>query len=318
MLIGSCFSEHIFDYLQAAKFQACNNPNGNLFNPVSICSAIETYIENKQYHETDLFQFNELWHSWDHHSRFSDTQLEKTLEKINRSQQAAHNFLQKAQWLIITLGSAFTYELVDESFARQAIGAKPTIVANCHKVPANKFNKKLRSVEEILSELGNLLYRLQLFNPELKLIFTISPVRHLREGFVDNNRSKAILINAVQQLVEKFDGVYYFPAYELVIDDLRDYRFFAEDMVHPNYLATEYVWQAFEKACIHAGEHSFITEMEKLHAARGHKPLHPDTESFKTFLAAHQRKIAALQAQYPDVDFSTELAYFSGVSPGLD
>lgn len=310
LLSGSCFSEHMAHYLSSSKFPVLDNPNGILFNPVSVCTAIESYIENRQYKAEDLFEYNGIWHSWDHHSRFSHTNAERALQMINESQQQAHAFLKKAQWLIITIGSAFVYEWIDKDDPLYPSHRTNPVVANCHKVPGTKFNKRLLTVEEVLACLGNTLYRLQLFNPTLKLIFTISPVRHLRDGLIENNKSKATLIQAVHQLVEKFDGLFYFPAYELVIDDLRDYRFYAEDMVHPNYLGTEYVWEEFQKACINPKAQPLIKEMARLNTALQHRPMHPDTAAFRQFLQSQYQKVEALQQQYPAIDFSKELAYF--------
>ncbi|MGN6437340.1 MAG: GSCFA domain-containing protein [Agriterribacter sp.] len=307
LLTGSCFTEHMATHLANAKFSVLENPNGILFNPHSIAGSLTSYIENKTYNKEDLFYHNEGWHSWDHHSRFSDPDAEKALDKINHSIDKAHHFLQKANWVVITLGSAWVYELINKDNFRAGQSA---IVANCHKVPANQFTKRLLTTEEVLSVLGNMFYRLFLFNPGIKIIFTISPVRHLRDGFVENNKSKAILIQAVHHLVEKFEQLFYFPAYELVIDDLRDYRFYAEDMVHPNYLATDYVWDQFRSACINPSSVPLIKEMEKINVAIKHRPFNEASQAHQHFLQANLKKINELQAQYPQLDFRKEKQYF--------
>ena len=239
MLIGSCFTGQIGTKLAAHKFSVLDNPNGILFNPVSIVKSVTSYIENRQYTESDLFYQNESWNSWEHHSRFSNPDKQTCLTGINESQTGGYEFLKNADWLLITLGSAFVYELENNA-----------VVANCHKVPTDKFTKRLLTEAEVFEGLQLMIEKTLAFNPGINIIFTISPVRHLRDGFVENNRSKAILIQAVHQLVEKNTDCFYFPAYELVIDDLRDYRFFAEDMVHPNYAATNYVWEKFIATCI--------------------------------------------------------------------
>ncbi len=300
LLAGSCFTENMGDKLRQHKFGVLENPHGILFNPVSIARSVTTYIENKRYTADDLFYHHELWGSWDHHTRFSDINQAVCLEKINRSQEEAHTFLKEADWVLLTLGSAFVYELENKR-----------VVANCHKVPADKFNRRLLAVEEVLSVLDNLIHRLLMFNPKLNIIFTISPVRHLREGFIDNNRSKAVLIQAVHHLVGKFNKLFYFPAYELVIDDLRDYRFYAEDMVHPNYLATNYVWEKFIATCIDLPTAAMMKQVYALRAALVHKPFNPQSNEHKKFLAAYLEKTKALQAEYPGLDFATELDYFS-------
>ncbi len=299
-LAGSCFTEQIGQKLAAHKFQIIDNPNGILFNPVSIARSITTYIENKRYSEADLFYHNELWGSWEHHTRFSSISKKDCLQKINESQQAANNFMQTADWLLLTLGSAFVYQLENKK-----------VVANCHKVPTDKFTKRLLSVEEVVTTLDTLVYRLKQFNPLLQVIFTVSPVRHLRDGFVENNRSKATLINAVHHLTDKFDKLFYFPAYELIIDDLRDYRFYAEDMVHPNYAATNYVWEKFVAACIEESSRELMSEIYKINAAINHKPFNPDSEAHKNFKKKFLQICETVQQKYSYIDLSNELTSFS-------
>ena len=299
LLIGSCFTEQIGFKLSNHKFSVLDNPNGILFNPVSITKSISSYIDNKQYKESDLFYQNECWNSWEHHSRFSHPDKKMCLEGINGSQTKAHEFLKQADWLLITLGSAFVYELDNKE-----------VVANCHKVPTNKFIKRLLPVEEVFAGLEQMIIRAQAFNPGIKIIFTISPVRHLRDGYVENNRSKATLIQAVHQLIEKNSNCFYFPAYELIIDDLRDYRFFAEDMVHPNYAATNYVWEKFIAAYIDEPSQQLMKEIAIIVAAKNHKPFNPTSEQHKKFLQTNSEKLRRLKEQYPYIDFEEEAAFF--------
>lgn len=301
LLMGSCFSEHIGEKLRAGKFRVLENPHGILFNPVSIATAIRAYIEKRVYTADELFELNETWHSWDHHSRFSAPDPQAALQKINDAVNEAHSFLQQTEWVIITLGSAFSYELAENN--------QP--VANCHKAPANIFRRKLLSVEDVLAAMDNTIHRLRFFNPAIKVIFTISPVRHLREGMVENNRSKAVLIQAVHHLVDKFEGLYYFPAYELVIDDLRDYRFYAEDMVHPNYQATGYVWEKLAESCFDEDTISLLEELRKTDLAYRHRPFNPETTQHKKFLQDQLTRTAALQKKYDYLDLSRELLYFA-------
>ena len=299
MLVGSCFTDHLGNKLQQHRFSTLQNPNGILFNPVSLAKSVTSYIEKKHYNRNDLFFQQEWWTSWDHHSQFSHANPEMLLEMINRSQDEAHLFLQKAKWIVLTVGSAWVYQL-----------AEGTVVANCHKVPTDKFQKRLLPVEEVLAVLDNMIHRLFIFNPGLRILFTISPVRHLRDGFVENNRSKAVLIQAVHHLVEKFEGLFYFPAYELIIDDLRDYRFYAEDMVHPNYLATNYVWEKFSESCIDEESRKFIKEIAPINAALAHKPFQPDSNAHKLFRQKQVEKLQQLQTSYPFLDFEPEIAFF--------
>lgn len=311
MLCGSCFTENIGSKLDYHKFKTLQNPNGILFNPISIAKSVTSYIENKQYSEDELFYFNDIWQSWEHHSRFSHVDKNVSLKMINDSQKEAHHFLKEADWLMLTLGSAFVYELTSPlSPLSSRRGAGGEVVANCHKVPTDKFNKRLLSLEEVSSVLDNLIHRLFLFNPKLKIIFTISPVRHLRDGFVENNRSKATLIQAVHHLVEKFDKLFYFPAYELVIDDLRDYRFYAEDMVHPNYTATNYVWDKFINAMMDSATIELIEKVSEIQRARSHKPFNPASEQHKKFLQSFLQKTEALQLQYRHLNLAEEVNYF--------
>ncbi len=194
MLTGSCFTEHIGNALLGLKFSVLQNPNGILFGPDSVCKSLLSYVQNKNYDEKDLFQLNEVWHSWQHHSRFSNINAEEAVRGINGSQQAAHDFLKKAGWLIITLGSSFTYRLTQ--FAEQGEGKERSsgeAVANCHRAPANWFTKELLETGTIKEMLEDCLKQLKQFNPGLKFIFTVSPVRHIRDGVVENNRSKARL-----------------------------------------------------------------------------------------------------------------------------
>ena len=299
LLVGSCFTENIGDKLRRHKFSVLENPNGIIFNPASIAKSITSYIENKKYSEAELFFQNEIWNSWEHHTKFSGVNKEAVLQGINDSQQRAHDFLRTADWLMLTVGSAFVYELENRQ-----------VVANCHKVPTDKFNKKLLAVDEVLSVFDSMIHRLFMFNPNLKIIFTISPVRHLRDGFIENNRSKAILVQAIHHLVNKFNKLHYFPAYELVIDDLRDYRFYAEDMVHPNYAATNYVWEKFVSSCIGEPAQELMKTLNGIAAAYRHKAFNPASAAHRQFMASYFEKVKRLGNEYPYIDFTAELGYF--------
>jgi len=306
--IGSCFTEHIGNALSEYKFQVLQNPHGILFDPLAVCKSLISYIDNKVYTKNDLFYLNELWHSWDHHSRFSHTDPEKALALMNASQAEAHQFLKDADWLIITLGSAFSYKLTEEAKPSYLSGNS---VANCHRAPAQWFKKHLTPIEEIIARLDNTIHQLFRFNPKLQIIFTISPVRHIRDGVINNNRSKARLLESVHHLVNKFDKLYYFPSYELVIDVLRDYRFYDVDMVHPNYQATDFVLQKFQQTFMNDDTNSLIQDLKQLVIARKHRPAHPNTDAHRKFLKAHLDKVKALRVQRPYLDLSDELTYFS-------
>jgi hypothetical protein len=301
LLTGSCFTEHIGDALQDWKFDILQNPNGILFDVASVASSLLSYIQPRIYTVDDLIFLNELWQSWQHHSIFSGTDRDAVVASINASQQRAHAFLKEADWLIITLGSAFSYRLAE--------GGKA--VANCHRAPGKTFVKHLLTIEEIQTALDGSLYQLRYFNPKLRVIFTVSPVRHIRDGVVENNRSKARLLESVHHLVEKFDRIYYFPAYELVIDVLRDYRFYDIDMVHPNYSATQFVLEKFTEYGIEPAARPLMEELRKLVVARRHRPLHPATEAHARFRREQYEKAAGLARRFPFLDLSQELNYFS-------
>lgn len=312
LLIGSCFTEHIGNHLMDVKFNALQNPNGILFDPISVCKSLVSYMENRHYTEDDLFYLDESWHSWQHHSRFSNPGKEACLAGINQSTRQAHDFLKEADWLIITLGSSFVYKLAGNENFYTAGNRQGDGVANCHKAPAQVFVKHLSTIEETIIALDTTLYRLWQFNPKLKVVFTISPVRHLRDGVVENNRSKARLIEAVHHLVNKFERLHYFPAYELVIDVLRDYRFYDVDLAHPNYAATQFVLDKFAENCLDAAAQNLMDEIRKLVIARNHKPFNAASTMHKKFLHSQLEKAKALQQQYPYLDFSAEMEYFGG------
>ena len=318
LLVGSCFTEHIGHALADHGFDVLQNPHGILFDPASVASSLISYVENRRYTAADLFEWQEIWHSWDHHSRFSATDPQQALDAINHSQEQAHAFLRKARWMIVTLGSSFSYRLTDEASLADAADGNRLLhpyqtrrgVANCHRAPAAWFNKHLLEIEETISMLDNCYHQLLHFNPDLRIIFTISPVRHVRDGVVANNRSKARLIEAVHHLVQKFDRLYYFPAYELVVDVLRDYRFFDIDMAHPNYAATEFVWEKFTESFIHPDQHALMQEVKRLKLARRHRPQHPDTEAHRNFLKAQYDKTNMLLQRYPFLPLQEEEQYF--------
>ena len=318
-LAGSCFTEHIGNSLEELKFSVLQNPNGILFDPASVSRSLISYVHKKQYHEEDFFQLNEVWHSWDHHTRFSHTDLKEAVRVVTQSQQNAHAFLQHADWIIITLGSSFSYRLtrlaeraqVSPPKAEDLEGAEGAGVANCHRAPAQWFDKHLMTNDEIVSALDISLQQLFQFSSKLNVILTVSPVRHIRDGVVDNNRSKARLIEAVHHLVNKRDKLYYFPAYELVIDVLRDYRFYDIDLVHPNYVATEFVLEKFAEACIDKPSQEMMEEIKTIVIARKHKPFQSETMAHKQFLKTYFEKVKVLQAKYPSLSLQEELNYFA-------
>lgn len=296
-LIGSCFTEHMTHFLAKAKFAVKQNSHGILFNPLSVCKAVEDVIHRKQYTEKDLFFLNEYWHSWYHHSDFSFRNQQETLQAINEQIQTHHAFLREADYIFITLGSAFAYHHIEQQI----------YVSNNHRAPSQWFRKDLLEIDTIKLHLNQMLDSLQAFNPKLRVVFTISPVRHVRDGVIDNNRSKARLLEAIHSL----EDTYYFPAYELVVDVLRDYRFYDLDMVHPNYQATAYVWEQFVQHCIDPNCLPRMKQLEQLHKARNHRPKDIGSEAHKRFLADHYQLCLELKSKYDYLDLDDEMRYFS-------
>jgi hypothetical protein len=311
LLVGSCFTEHIGNSLEELKFSVLQNPNGILFDPFSVSQSLVSYIQNNQYNEKDFFQLSEVWHSWKHHSRFSNTNLEEAVRITNESQKRAHQFLREADWIIITLGSSFSYQLTKLAEAVKVSPFEGVGVANCHRAPAQWFHKHLMTITEIISNLDSTFEELFQFNSNLNIIFTVSPVRHIRDGVVDNNRSKARLLEAVHHLVNKYEKVNYFPAYELVIDVLRDYRFYDTDLVHPNYMATEFVLEKFAETFIDEPTQKLMQEVKSIMIARKHKAFQPDTAAHKQFLKAFFEKTKVLKEKYPFLNLNEEMKYFN-------
>ena len=305
LLVGSCFTEQIGKKLAAYKFNTLENPNGILFNPMSISKAVSSYAAGKWYSEEELFYYNELWASREHHTQFSDINKEAVLQKINDSQRRANEFIKHTDWILLTPGSAFVYEWKDMAGDDHA-----NVAANCHKMPTDQFNRRLTNPQEIIAVLQKMIAAVRAVNATAKFIFTVSPVRHLREGFIENNRSKAALIQAVHALTNDRD-IFYFPAYELVIDDLRDYRFFAEDLAHPNYAATNYVWEKFVPAVIDEGSQQLMKEINELNAAISHKPFNPASEAHKKFMEVHLKKARSLKERFSYLNLDAESAFFS-------
>lgn len=305
MLTGSCFTEQVGQKLLYHKFPVVQNPNGILFNPVSIVHTLYSCLDFVPATRADLFYHNELWGSWQHHTRFSYPDADVVLERINAERKHAADWLSTCDWLMITLGSAWVYERDDASPENYA-----NVVANCHKVPPDKFNRRLLQADEIVKLFKPLLNDLFSRYPHLRIIFTVSPVRHLREGFIENNRSKAALITAVHELSDA-EKVLYFPAYELVIDDLRDYRFFAEDLAHPNYAATNYVWEKFQPACIDDDALHLMKEINAIMLAVHHKPFNPSSKQHAAFKETYLQKALQLKERYTYLDLEEEIRFLS-------
>ncbi|QES87740.1 GSCFA domain-containing protein [Rhizosphaericola mali] len=300
MLLGSCFTEHIGSFLENDKFNVFQNPFGIIFDPLTISNNVIRLIENRKVEKSELFERTEIWHHWDFHSAYSALEPNIALEKMNNSIENGYQFLKETKWLIITLGTAYNYTFLSENRS----------VANCHKVPGNQFRKNMMTIEEIIRAFDIMLYRLFHFNKDVQVIFTISPVRHIKDGIVENNRSKARLLEAAHHLVDKFDRIHYFPAYEILIDVLRDYRFYDADLVHPNYAGTAYVLDLFKNYSMSEETIKFSEIMHKIYLAKKHKPFNPESESHQKFLQKNYELCQELAEKYPYLNFEKELAFF--------
>ena len=300
MLIGSCFSEYIGELMVRYKFDVDINPTGILYNPSSVSTCLQALMEQKEYKKKDLFEINGKFVSFDHHGSFSDPDPEECLRKINERIRKASDQLAKATYIIITFGTAWIYRLADSG----------RIVSNNHKLPARYFNRELLTVEYILDHYRQLIQDLRKINPDIRFIFTVSPVRHWKDGATQNTVSKSILILAIHELVSQFDSAGYFPAYELAMDDLRDYRFYAEDMIHPNSQMTEYIWRKFSGTYFNEKTVRLIQNLESINKARDHKPFHPGSEEHKQFLNKQLELVEDLKMNHPYLDLSAEKEYF--------
>lgn len=309
LLLGSCFTEHMGNGLKDLKFNVLQNPHGILFGVDAICKALEDYILNKKYTALELFELNGVWSSWDHHSCYASTDSSQAVLQMNASIEKGHNFLKQANYLILTLGSSFCYRLTNE--ATLAGKSNGDTVANCHRAPASWFKKELLSIETMVNRLTSCIQSIRQINPSVQVIITVSPVRHIRDGVQENNRSKARLFETIQQLEEKGIPLYYFPAYEIVVDVLRDYRFYDIDLVHPNFAATDYVIEQFLNTCIDKEALDLASQIKKLRTAFRHRPQHVDSPSHQSFLKQQYQRLLELKSTHPFLDFTEELEHFS-------
>lgn len=318
--IGSCFAENVAARLKRAKFPIISNPFGVLYNPLSIAEAVDTLHTGRIFMEDDLVREGDLWSCFSFHGSFSSLDPQKALANMNKAVKDGGKALKKADYVIITFGTAWVYELNpdyakgagDETLllrARRLVRelARPRVVANCHKLPARAFNRRRLSVAEIV-DIYSLLFDTVI--PGKHVILTVSPIRHIKDGMVENSVSKAALIMAASELSGKYSNVDYFPAFEIVNDELRDYRFYKPDMVHPTDQAVDYIWERFSRAFFSKKTYDTLEEIESLISAAEHRPLNPESASHRRFLRAMLKKAEALQKKYPGIGLSAEIEYF--------
>ena len=275
VLLGSCFAENMGDKFEYFKFKNFQNPFGILFHPLAIERLVEYALNDKEYISTDIFCHQGLWHSFDAHSKLSNASPDALIDTLNQRLKETSTQLTKASHIIITLGTAWVYEAL-------ALGS---YVANCHKVPQKEFKKKLLSVSDIETSLQHIIAQIQKINTKASIIFTISPVRHVKDGFMENTLSKSHLFTALHSVILKFTNVHYFPAYEIMMDELRDYRFYKREMIHPNDLAIDYIWERFKEAWISKNVETLMARIETVQKGLQHKAFQPDSEAYRKFKA---------------------------------
>ncbi len=305
-LTGSCFTDTVGERMQWYKLPVLYNPFGVLYNPASISKNLRMLMHDKMYAKGDLHFHNGLWISMDHDTSFSHPDQEVCLSKINSSLMAARKFLKQCNFLFITLGTAWVYIFKE----------KAKIVANCHKIPAAAFERRLLNPEEIIADYQALIEEIRLYNPEIQVIYTVSPIRHIKDGAFNNQVSKSILLFTIHKLLNTGKHVHYFPAYEIFMDELRDYRFYAEDMLHPSEQGMAYIWERFCDTYIDETPKTIMAGVEKIHKALDHRPFRTDTPDYQSFMEHTRQQIAEMQKNWSFLDFSDEIQQLNSKTPG--
>jgi len=294
MLLGSCFAENMGEKFEYFKFQTIVNPFGIIFNPVSLEKLIRRSIEKRKFTKNDIFFHNDLWHCFEVHSELSNSDKDAFLESLNDLISSTNKQLNDSTHIIITLGTSWVYLNIESN----------EIVANCHKVPQKEFTKELLSIQQIEESLESIISLVHLVNPNCKFIFTVSPVRHIKDGFVENTLSKAHLISAIHKIINHHPlPNTYFPAYEIMMDELRDYRFYGEDMLHPNQTAIDYIWIQFFQNYISESEFGLMNDICSIQKGLNHRPFNPNTESHQKFIDGLTQKMQLIKNQYPFIKF---------------
>jgi lysophospholipase L1-like esterase len=299
-MMGSCFTENIGSLLHALKLPVLINPFGILFNPESIAQSIELLMNDYRFSHPDLVSDRGMWHSFSHHGSFSNSNADQCVDNINQNLDRAKQWFAQSRFIIITFGTAWVYRY----------NATKKIVSNCHKIDARQFTREKLNVDDIVNRYETILHQLHTLYPNQEFIFTVSPVRHLRDGEVENQVSKSTLILAIDALKNKFPFVHYFPSYEIMMDDLRDYRFYAEDMVHPSQVAIRYIFDLFKSAWIESATQKTMDEIEKVVQTSKHRPLNAESDEFKRFAVQQLLQLEKLSVKHPTLNFDGEIDYF--------
>ncbi|MBQ3731019.1 MAG: GSCFA domain-containing protein [Muribaculaceae bacterium] len=290
VLLGSCFSDNMGGKLHGALIKAMVNPMGTLYNPMSIARGVQRLIADEPVAGQDLFMQGGVWNSYDFHSRHSMPDKQATIDHMSQRIHQGHEALRQAQLLTVTLGSAIIYRLKTTG----------DIVANCHKVPQHEFERKMATTEEMAQVLDEMLTALHAFNPDLRIILTVSPIRHIADGLDINSLSKASLRVAIHKAMTRhLDYCDYFPAYEIMMDDLRDYRFYTNDMVHPSDVAVEYIWQAFQATYLDDRSALAVARCERIHKRLQHRPMSTIRDVVERFNHDTASVVRNLIKEYP-------------------
>ncbi|MFV0345999.1 MAG: GSCFA domain-containing protein [Bacteroidales bacterium] len=300
LTMGSCFANNIGSKLKEGKFDFAVNPMGIAYNPASISKQILRALEAKPYPKSDFFEHEGLWKSYDFHSDMAIDDLPKSCEYIDDIQACTHNLLSSSKTIIITLGTAWIYELAKSG----------EVVANCHKQPASCFKRRRLPVDEIIDRMTAALEAVFKINPSAKIILTVSPIRHLKDGAVENQLSKSSLLLAVDRLCRDAENIEYFPAYEIMMDEMRDYRYYADDMTHPSPMAVEILWQKFLASGASDETRKLYDEISKIVLATKHKARNPSSADYRRFVEAQKEKIRILEKHYPQLNLQDEKLYF--------
>ena len=290
-MLGSCFAENIGSKFKYYKFQSLLNPFGVLFHTKAIETVLKKAINKEQYTDSDVFFYNEQWHCFDAHSRLSNTSRAQLLLNLNTNLELISKQINNATHIVITLGTAWVYNVISTN----------STVANCHKLPQNEFNKVLLSIEEIKQSLQSIINNIKSVNSKASIVFTVSPVRHLKDGFIENTLSKAHLISAIHQVLN--EEIFYFPSFEIMIDELRDYRFYKSDMLHPNNTAIIYIWEKFITVWMTSEANNTMKEVENIQMGMLHKPFNSQSTAHQKFLDNLERSKLKLQNKHQHISF---------------
>ena len=296
MMLGSCFAENMGSKFSYYKFDVDVNPCGIIYNPLSVANVLRLIVEGKQFEKSDLRQVGGKWVSLYHHGAFSSTDPDECLRRINDRLTKATGELRTLDLLVITWGTAWVYRYTRENI----------VVSNCHKIPSQEFERSRLSVEDIVKEYLVLIGRLREINPGLRILFTVSPIRHWKDGAHGNQLSKATLLLSIDRLREELQHVYYFPAYEIVLDELRDYRFYADDMLHMSGFTVDYIWERFLYSFISPEVLGLMNQIGRVNKGVAHRPFDPQSEEYHRLVKKMLAEIAMISRSYPMIDFSEE------------